>query len=80
MPDINITVRDKIAKAEGSPEIVCGNSDYAVVFDLDFEWDTYDLKTMRVVWIDIMTEFRDTLMFRLAEILLLSLLCIMHTK
>ena len=55
MPDINITVRDKIAKAEGSPEIVCGNSDYAVVFDLDSEWDIYDLKTMRVVWIDIMT-------------------------
>lgn len=55
MPDINITVRDKIAKVEGSPEIVCGNSDYAVVFDLDSEWDTYDLKTMRVVWIDIMT-------------------------
>ncbi len=55
MPDINITVRDKIAKAEGSPEIVCGNSDYAVVFDLDSEWDTYDLKTMRVVWIDILT-------------------------
>lgn len=55
MPDINITVRDKITKAEGSPEIVCGNSDYAVVFDLDSEWDTYDLKTMRVVWIDIMT-------------------------
>lgn len=55
MPDINITVRDKIAKAEGSPEIVCGNSDYAAAFDLDSEWDTYDLKTMRVVWIDIMT-------------------------
>lgn len=55
MSDISITVRDKIAKTEGSPDIVCGNNDYTVVFDFDSEWDAYDLKTMRVLWIDITT-------------------------
>lgn len=45
MPEIDITVRDKIAQAQGSPEIVCGNSDYTVTFDLDAEWDAYDIKT-----------------------------------
>lgn len=45
MPEIDITVREKIAQAQGSPEIVCGNSDYTVTFDLDAEWDAYDAKT-----------------------------------
>lgn len=38
MPDINIIVRGKIAYAEDAPQIVCGNSDYTVNFDLDPEW------------------------------------------
>lgn len=53
MPNIKITVRDKIARTQEAPEIVCGNSDYAVMFDLDAEWESYDLKTMHVVWTDI---------------------------
>ena len=55
LPDVMITVREKIAQVSGSPEIVCGNSDYAVVFDLDSEWDSYDVKTMRVAWLDVRT-------------------------
>ena len=55
MPEIAINVREKIAQVSGSSEIVCGNSDYAVVFDLDSEWDSYDVKTMRVAWLDVRT-------------------------
>ena len=47
MPDISITVADKIAHAAGSPVIVCGNSDYVINFTLDSEWDSYDKKTAR---------------------------------
>ena len=39
MQGIDITVRSKIAQVQGSPEIVCGNSDYTVSFDLDSEWN-----------------------------------------
>lgn len=28
MPVLNIKVREKIAQTSGSPEVVCGNSDY----------------------------------------------------
>lgn len=52
MPEISIKVREKIAKVIGSPQIVCGNSDYAVTFDFDNEWDDYDAKTARIVWLD----------------------------
>ena len=45
MPDIQITVRNKIAQVQGNPEIVCGNSDYTVTFDFDAEWDAYEHKT-----------------------------------
>ena len=41
MPDIHITVRERIAQADGDPEIVCGNSDYTAVFDFDAEWDAF---------------------------------------
>ena len=47
MPDIKVTVRNKIAVGDGT-EIVCGNSDYTVVFDFDAEWEAFDAKTMRV--------------------------------
>lgn len=47
MPTINITIRDKIAQAEGSPEIICGNSGYTAVFDFDSEWSAYTAKTAR---------------------------------
>ena len=35
--DINIKVKDKIAVGDETL-IVCGNSDYTVVWDLDDEW------------------------------------------
>jgi len=50
MPEITITVADKTAAAQGSPVIVCGNSDYAVNFIFDAEWDAYPVKTLRAVW------------------------------
>lgn len=46
MPEIKIKVRDKCAEGEGV--IICNNSDYTVVWDLDAEWAAYDTKTMRV--------------------------------
>lgn len=46
---INITVRGKIARAEGRARVVCGNSDYAVRFDFDEEWSEYAVKTARFV-------------------------------
>lgn len=52
MPEIRITVRDKIAAAAGKPEIVCGNSDYLLYFDLDSEWSPYHEKTARFFWFD----------------------------
>ncbi len=45
--DIAITVADKIAVAEGAPQIVCGNSDYLVHFTFDSEWDDYEERTVR---------------------------------
>ena len=45
MPDISISVTEKIAQVQGSPVIVCGNSDYTVNFTLDGEWDDYEEKT-----------------------------------
>lgn len=55
MPDISIKIRDKIAQTQGSPEIVCGNSDYAITFDFDSGWDDYESKTARFVWRDLTT-------------------------
>ena len=46
MPEIKIKVRDKCAEGEGV--IICNNSDYTVVWDLDNEWEPYSAKTMRV--------------------------------
>lgn len=46
---INITVRGKIARAEGRARVVCGNSDYTVRFDFDAEWTEYTVKTARFV-------------------------------
>lgn len=52
MPDITIRVRNRIAEAVGSPEIICGNDGYNAVFDLDEEWAAQEIKTMRVTWTD----------------------------
>lgn len=51
MSELKITVRDKIATADGQ-KVVCGNSDYRVHFDLDAEWSAYSIRTMRVVYHD----------------------------
>lgn len=46
MPEIKIKVRDKCAEGEGV--VICNNSDYTVVWDLDSEWEPYSTRTMRV--------------------------------
>ena len=64
MPDIQITVRNKIAQTQNAPEIVCGNNDYTAIFDFDAEWSDYDAKTARFIWRDILTgrmRYKDTL-------------------
>lgn len=52
MPEIQVEIQGKIAQVRGNPQIVCGNSDYTAVFDFDSEWDAYDLKTARFVWLN----------------------------
>ncbi len=52
MLEIRIIVRERIAELVGKPEIVCGNSEYTAVFDLDEEWAAYPVKTMRLAWVD----------------------------
>lgn len=52
MREIHITVRNKLAAAAGKPEIICGNSDYLLYFDLDAEWEPYQAKTARFFWFD----------------------------
>ena len=52
MPEFTVNVRNRIASVSDSTEIVCGNSDYTVVFDFDAEWDADTVKTARVVWRD----------------------------
>lgn len=44
---INVTVREKIARASERARIVCGNSDYAVQFDFDGDWSAENVKTAR---------------------------------
>lgn len=55
MPNISVMVREKIAQTQGTPEVVCGNSDYVVMFDFDDEWSGYEVKTARFVWCDLKT-------------------------
>ena len=49
--NIKITVRNKLPIC-GDVAIVCNNSDYTVVWDLDEEWNGYDTKTMRTAYQD----------------------------
>lgn len=44
---INIKVRNRIAIADPSERIVCGNEDYTAVFDFDDEWSGIGVKTAR---------------------------------
>ena len=50
MRNFLISVKDKIAKYDGSEVIVCGNSDYTLTFSLDEEWLENDVKTARFIW------------------------------
>lgn len=51
MPNINITVAEKIATNTTPGEvIVCGNSNYTVTFDLDAEWTAETARTARFVY------------------------------
>lgn len=47
MPDINISVKNKIAVQTDKAEYICGNSDFVVRFDFDSEWDAFETKTAR---------------------------------
>lgn len=50
MQTIKINVVDKVATAEGNPFIVCGNSDYTIVFNFDKAWNGYNAKTARFIY------------------------------
>lgn len=51
MPNINITVAEKIAtNVTPGVVIVCGNSDYLVTFDFDAEWGTEPNRVARFVY------------------------------
>lgn len=45
--DIQIEVKDRVARAVGQPVIVCGNCDYTVTFSFDDEWSEAGAKTAR---------------------------------
>lgn len=47
MPNICISVKNKIAVHADRQWNVCGNSDYTAVFEFDHEWDEYETKTAR---------------------------------
>ncbi|MGM9683131.1 MAG: metallophosphoesterase family protein [Eubacteriales bacterium] len=49
---ISVRIRDKIATADISACIVCGNSDYVIDFDFDEEWEAYNAKTARFIYGD----------------------------
>ena len=51
MKTLHIIVANKIATySSRGGEIVCGNSDYAIEFSFDEEWDAYETKTARFIW------------------------------
>ena len=47
---INVTVRAKIATTTNDTEYICGNSDFIIVFELDPEWNKFNMKTARFVY------------------------------
>ena len=51
--DLHIVVNNKVATyLTRDGEIVCGNSDYNIVFSFDSEWSGYPTKTARFEWND----------------------------
>lgn len=49
--EIKITIENKHCTVQGTPVIVCGNSDYTVAFDFDAEWDQAGEKTARFSYV-----------------------------
>ena len=47
---ININVANKRPTVDGTPIIVCGNSDYQIQFTFDEEWDNSLMKHARFAW------------------------------
>jgi hypothetical protein len=47
MKDIKIIVAKKVASVDGTPTIVCGNSDYTLSFTFDDEWSNEQNKVAR---------------------------------
>lgn len=47
---IKISITDKRPTVNGSPVIICGNSDYVIEFTFDAEWDDLPTKTARFRW------------------------------
>jgi len=53
MSDLHIIVNNKVATyLTRDGNIVCGNSDYRIVFTFDSEWDEYTEKVARFIWND----------------------------
>lgn len=50
MPNITVSVVNKVATAQGGPVIICGNSDYTITFEFDSEWSSVTTKTARFVF------------------------------
>lgn len=50
MPEIQVSIANKIATVQGAPCIVCGNTDYTARLSFDAEWDEYPVKTARLVY------------------------------
>lgn len=50
MPNINIAVKNKIARQTNETEYICGNSDFLIDFAFDSEWDAYEKKIARFVY------------------------------
>lgn len=61
MRDLHVIVSNKVATyLTRDGNIVCGNSDYQIVFAFDAEWDSYSIKTARFVYHkDGQTKFKD---------------------
>lgn len=50
--NFRVTVRDKVATVQGSPCIICGNSDYSLTFDFaDPEWSEHEERTARFTFV-----------------------------
>ena len=57
MQELRVVVNNKVAtymRRDGC--IVCGNSDYVIVFAFDAEWDAHETKTARFVWNNLYTD------------------------